>query len=249
LDRLENTPIKSRFEKVHLSFENHLLFIGSMKIIFFAWCIILISYSSNAQDPIVWKNQLKNVDGTEIAKSTLNEEGSKSLPEKNCLFALKTRDGKVYSKVRGRIDLQLESFIFSLDEQEFRCALPLVEIIVDSCDSTLSGSVFRTGFPAIDKQHEKSLYQVLSKGKATLLKHYAISWQDLTPYNSAKTTRVYSQLQEYYLFLNGKMISIDKNKKDLANLSGTTKTYISRNKLNLKKEKDLLKLVTYYNSL
>ena len=220
-----------------------------IKVKFLICCIFLFHYSSSAQDPIAWKKQIKNADGTEIEKSKFNEEGSKSLPETSCLFALKTRDGKVYNKVRGRIDLQLESFIFSLDNQEFKCILPLVEIIVDSCNSTLSGSVFRTGFPAIDKQKENSIYQVLSKGKAILLKHYSISWQDLTPYNSANTTRVYSQLQQYYLFFNGKMFSLDKNKKDIVNISSTTKSFISRNKLNLKKEEDLVKFITYYNSL
>ena len=37
---------------------------------------------------------------------SLTEEGSPTLPERNCLVALKTRDGKVYNNITGRIDLQ-----------------------------------------------------------------------------------------------------------------------------------------------
>jgi len=69
-------------------------------------------------------------------------------------------------------------FIFTLKEQELLCTLPVAQIVFDSCEALLKGAIFKTGYPSIDKQNDKSFYQLLSAGKATLLKHYSITWQD-----------------------------------------------------------------------
>jgi hypothetical protein len=210
-------------------------------------------FSSSAQYIKTLHNEdgyLQKADGSLVQKLTsFTEEGSSSLPEKNCLVVLKTKNGKVYNKVNGRIDLPNEGFIFSVNQQEFMCSLALDEIVFDSCDATLSGAVFKTGYPSIDKQNEKSFYQILSQGKATLLKHYAVKWQDLIPFNNTNTTRKYTQVQQYYLFLNGKMTRLEKNKDNLPALLGSLKEYIVRNNLNLKKDEDAAEVVDYYNSL
>jgi len=224
-----------------------------MKEAFFICCMFLVNYSSFGQYIVTLKNEdgyLKNADGSLIQKTTtFIEEGSNSLPEKNCVVVLKTRDGKVYNNVKGRIDLQTEGFIYLAKEQELMCALPIEQIVFDSCDSALEGAIFKTGYPPIDKQNDKSLYRVLSQGKATLLKHYAVKWQDITPFYNTNTTRIYTQMQQYYLFLNGKIFSLKKNKDNLRQLLDSPKEYITKNKLNLKEEEDAIKLVAYYNSL
>ncbi|MCW3109587.1 MAG: hypothetical protein JWQ09_4093 [Segetibacter sp.] len=224
-----------------------------MKLTFFICCLFLLSFSSFAQYIVTLKNEdgyLKNADGSLIQKTTtFIEEGSSSLPQKNCLVVLKTRDGKAYNNVNGRIDLQTGGFIFTVKEQDFICALQVDQITFDSCDAALSGAIFKTGYPPVDKQNDKSLYQVLSQGKATLLKHYAVTWQDITLFNTTNTTRVYKQMEQYYLYLNGKMFRLEKNKDNLPGLLGSSKDYISKNKLNLKKEEDAAKLIDYYNSL
>jgi hypothetical protein len=224
-----------------------------MKFACFICCLFFLSFSSIAQSMETLTNEdgfLKNADGSFIQKTTtFNEEGFSSLPQKNCVVILKTKGGKVFNKVNGRIDLLTEGLIFTVREQDMMCALPIEQLLFDSCDAALSGALFKTGYPAVDKQTEKSLYQVLSQGKATLLKHYSVKFQDITPFNNTNTTRTYTQMQHYYLFLNGKMVSLEKNNTNLPELISSAKDYLSANKLNLKKEADVTKLVDYYNSL
>lgn len=224
-----------------------------MKKAFFILFTFAASYSSLGQYIATTKNAdgyLKMADRTFVQKTTtFIEEGSKSLPEKNCAVILNTKDGKRYNKVNGHIDLQTGVFIFVVEEHEYECLVPIERIIFDSCNSTLDGAICKTGYPPIDKQNEKSLYHVLSEGNASLLKYYAVRWQDLIPFNSTNTTRVYSQIQQYYLYLNGKMLRLEKNKDNLRSLLGPAKEYIFINNLNLKKEEDAIKLLAYYNSL
>ncbi|MDQ6812243.1 MAG: hypothetical protein M3040_00665 [Bacteroidota bacterium] len=224
-----------------------------MKTLFFLIFAFLMTSSSFAQFIVTLKNEdgyLKNADGSLVQKTTtFVEEGSKSLPERNCATILKTTDGKVYKNVKGHIDLETEKFVFLVNEQEFNCTLPIDQIVFDSCDAVSKPALFKTGYPAIDKQNEKSLYLVLSQGKATLLKHYVVTWQDITPFNTTNTTRTYKQMEQYYLFLNGKMVRLEKNKDNLRELLEIQRDYISLNKLNLKKDEDATKFVDYYNSL
>lgn len=224
-----------------------------MKISFFICSLFLLNFSSFAQYIVTLKNEdgyLKNANGSLIEKTTaFVEEGASSVPENNCVAALKTRDGKVYNNVDGRIDLKTDGFIYTFNQQDFRCLLPIEQITFDSCDAAWSGAIFKTGYPSIDKQNERSPYQVLLQGKATLLKHYALKWQDLTPFNSTNTTRVYTRSEQYYLYLDGKMAKLEKNRDNLASLLDGSAGYISKNKLNPKKDDDLINVVAYYNSL
>jgi hypothetical protein len=116
-------------------------------------------------------------------------------------------------------------FIFTLKEQELLCTLPVAQIVFDSCEALLKGAIFKTGYPSIDKQNDKSFYQLLSAGKATLLKHYSITWQDRTAFNTNNTTRIYKRLEQYYLYLKGQMFRLEKNKSNLPQLLATTADY------------------------
>ncbi len=81
-----------------------------MKTIYFIFFIFFLRISSFAQYIVTQNGEggpLRNKDGSFIQKATsLTEEGSPTLPERNYLVAIKTRDGKVYNNITGRIDLQ-----------------------------------------------------------------------------------------------------------------------------------------------
>lgn len=188
--------------------------------------------------------------GSLVIKNTrFTEVGNTSLPERNCKVVLKARDGKTYNHVNGRIDLLTGKFIFTVNEQDFICTVPAQQIVFDSCDSLLHGAIFKNDYPFIDKQTDKSFYQLLVEGKATLLKHYEINWQDATPYNSTNITRTYTRSVKYYLYLNKKMYEIKKNNRNLPKLLAIHSDYIFKKKIDLKKQQDVIQLVTYYNSL
>lgn len=172
-----------------------------------------------------------------------------SVPQTNCTAVLKTRDGKVYKPVSGRIDLTSGKFIYTIDQQDFLCTAPILQVVFDSCDKEFEGAIFETGYPAVDKQNNSDFYKVLVDGKATLLKYYAAEQtDDKLSYNSAGSTPLYKYVEYYYLYMDWQMFRLGRNNKKLTRFLSISPDYIAKKKLNLKNEPDIIKLVKYYNS-
>jgi len=223
-----------------------------MKKAFFLTLIFFLHIYSFPQSIVTKINEdflLSYDNGSLVIKNIgFNEEGSTSIPEKNCRVTLKAYDGKVYGPVYGRIDLLTGKFIFTVNGQDLICSVPVEKIIFDSCYIALNGALFKNGYPSIYKQNDKIFYQLLSEGKATLLKYYELKSRDEMPYNSTNTTRIYTQSVKYYLYLNRKVHKIEKNNRNLPKLLAIPAAYISNKKKNLKKEQDLIQLVAYFNT-
>ena len=224
-----------------------------MKNTLFVLLILFLSNSSLSQHIEIKVNEdflLKDKDGSLVLRrTTLEEVGTSTIPEKNCLVNLTSKDGKRYNHINGRINLVTNNFIYTVKEQDFICAIPLEKIVFDSCGSKWNGTIFKSGYPPINKQNDKSFYQVLSEGKATLLKYHAIKWYDDKPFNTPNTTRVYTQSEQYYLYLNWIMYRLDKNFSNLPKLLNIPANQLNEQKPDLKKEQEAIKLIAYYNSL
>lgn len=224
-----------------------------MKKLFFIIFIFFLRISLFAQTIVVKKNEdflLSYDDGSLVIKNTgFTEEGYTSIPEKNCKVALKGKDGKMYNHVYGRIDLLTGKFIYTINAKDFICTVPLEQIKFDSCNTVLNGAVFKTGFPSVDHQTEKTFYQLLADGKAIFLKYYQINWHDEMPYNSTNITRIYKQSVKYYLYIHNRMYKVEKNYRNLPKMLAIPDGYLSKNKFKLIKEGDAIQLIAYYNSL
>ena len=112
---------------------------------------------------------------------------------------------------------------------------------------------FMSELPPIDNQNEKNFYQVLSKGKVSLLKstrkNLIVDRNDLT----GDVTRELRTYEDYYFFTG---VSLQRVKKDKAYITGILKDkkenieqYIKANNLACKSIQEIQKLVEYYNSL
>ncbi len=112
-------------------------------------------------------------------------------------------------------------------------------------------AVFQAGFPRIDKQKWNSFYQVLAEGNAKLLKYIHYTFSDRMQYGQGVTYKLEPQFY-FYIFANNKMHLI-KKVDDLVLMFpdwiNEVKGYISREGLKLRKETDLVKIVSFYNSL
>lgn len=112
--------------------------------------------------------------------------------------------------------------------------------------------IFKTGYPAIEKQKESSIYEVLAMGdKAHLLKYFSQKVEEVKSMGDydKKELNTYSNL---YLFIPGKGIEkIKADKKAVMNhfpgQEDKIEALIKDNKLNLKKENDLAELITLIN--
>ena len=114
--------------------------------------------------------------------------------------------------------------------------------------------VFRSGFPAIDKQNDLSVYQVLDSGTAVLLKYTTVQYQDKQAYNSPNIIRTYTKKENQYAWIPSQgLVRIPKKEDEWAVFFGNQQTemnsFIKQENIKLRKEDDIIKLFQYYNRL
>lgn len=106
------------------------------------------------------------------------------------------------------------------------------------------------------KSEEQGFFQLLKEGTVNLLKKESISLlesQPAKPFGDPKPASFKARPANFYLSLsNGKLIQISKEKDLLQALKPhkeALESYIDQQKLNVKKEEDLQKVIAYANTL
>lgn len=181
-----------------------------------------------------------------------NTDGSPFYDTSFCMGSLQLPNGKIYNGIKLKLNLEEQKIIFEVEEgKAFVLSIPVARVEL-GCSTASKPTIFRSGFTAIDKQNERSLYQVLDSGKVLLLKYTEIRFKDSKAYNSNDMTRSYRQLPNYYIWMPGKdLIKVSGNENDLiAILSDQQKVLndaIMKEKLKVRKEADLIKIIALYN--
>ena len=184
----------------------------------------------------------------------LQMEGSPFFDTAYCNGSLQLVNGKIYSGLQLKLDLEQQRIIFNAGDGKAFLLTPPITRLELSCHDSNNPVVFRAGFGAIDKQNERSLYQVLDSGKVLLLKYVEVRFKDSKTYNSNDITRSYRQLASYYLWMPDKdMVKLSGDENDLLVLLKDKRKQlieaIDKDKLRTKKEADLIKVIKKYNSL
>jgi hypothetical protein len=93
----------------------------------------------------------------------------------------------------------------------------------------------------------------LPDGKVQLLKRFTKLLFESQPIGSASKLQQFIDKTKYYLIINGKALQVKNDKKALLAALGDKQAqledYIKSNKINLKNDAQLGKLIDYYNSL
>jgi len=219
-------------------------------------CIYTLSLKAQIQSFTLSSNVLYN-DGYGIpwnAELPYRIEGSPFFDKGFCKGSIQLLNGKTYGDLQLKLNLEEQKVIFTgADGKTFAVSQPLARVEL-ACNNQSESIIFRSGFGAVNKQNEQSLYQVLDSGRVLLLKFVEIRHMDSKAYNSTETTRSYRQLPYYYLWKSGKdliKVPVDENglldilkdkKKELAET-------INNERLKIKKEADLIQVIKKYNSL
>jgi len=99
----------------------------------------------------------------------------------------------------------------------------------------------------------KAFFEILADGKTQLLKKVSKKVQTKTEYGAVSSNRSFVTTTRYFVVSPAKSTLIKKDSKSiLAALNNKTpelESYIKEQKLNLSKEEDMVKLLTYYNSI
>jgi hypothetical protein len=164
--------------------------------------------------------------------------------------------GRTFTKVKTKINLldQTTVFITSNNIEAFIERAAVKEIRYnDTSSGGIVSYIFQTGFPAVDRQLESNFYQVLSAGHCMLLKSITKSIAEKKNELSGELARDMETTENIYLFCNGTMNRVKKDKGFVLGILADKKEqltrYFDKEKPSLKNTGQLVKLVDYYNSL
>lgn len=194
------------------------------------------------------KNPLSN------SSSPEHVDGSPLFNKQYCSGMIQLVNGKTYDGLNLKLNLQENKIIVVLDDGIEAVITSPVHKVILHCNSTKPSAVFVSGLPSINNQNDKSLYQLLDSGEMSLLKYTEVRYKDTKDYNGNYITRrSYYQTPEYYVWSPGKdLLKISLNEDELLTaLSPQRKLLLDillKENIKLKKETDLIKLFTLYNS-
>jgi len=157
--------------------------------------------------------------------------------------------GKVYNNQNIKYNLFTQEAVFKNDHGELqKFASPLDEIRIKGY------GIFKNGFSNPMFGNSNTLYEILFTDKLQLLKLELKRIEDgPLGYNDAHPPKKYVSDKRYYLIINNKWVDITKGKKNIVKAFGDKEAimdqYISKNKLNISNQDDLISLITYGNTL
>lgn len=182
---------------------------------------------------------------------TINREevsGTPYFEEEFVKGTLKLQSGKIITGVLLKYDEITDQVLFQDAKGiTLEVAESLNEFTLEAAGKTV---LFRNGFKSVDTHTAQSFYEVLWDGKTKLLKKTRKYLTENQGYNGLKE-KVINTKVFYYLLKSAQPEQINKNEKSISFTLGLSKTaltaYIQANHLDLKKDDDLIKLVSHFD--
>lgn len=181
-------------------------------------------------------------------KRYTNIKGSPYLQNDWATGSVKLRDGRSFDGMKLKYDQVEDELLFLGDaEKEMTFSVPVTEF-------TLQDKTFRRGYPVGDGAPANAFYEVLEEGKMSLLKRTSKKVIEEPAYNAASSVKSIRTNENYYLTAsNLQLTKIKKDKKAvlaaLPDKKEELENYIKDQRLDLRQEQDLVKLISYYNTL
>lgn len=196
----------------------------------------------------------KGADGNPVfEKSYIDVQGSPYLQEDWAIGNVTLKNGKSYTGVGLKYDQVKDELLFRNEKNEMNTFAQPVKSFTITSRKNNSQLLFRNGFAPVKAATENSWYQVLADGKVQLLFRNVKKVRKDKAYNSATTVLTIEEYPTWFIAKDGVPVSIKKNEKAVLEAIGGDRTaleaYIRSNKLNVKNDEDLVKLIVYYNSL
>lgn len=164
-------------------------------------------------------------------------------------------NGQSYKDVELKYD-QLEDELIFRDQQgrELGFAIPVKEFKINYIlEGVPKSSLFRNGFEPFKGSTEKNYYEILYDGPVKLAKKNVKHIEQYREYNSATTTKSVIERVKYYFYTANQLKEFKKDEKSVrlafGEKSPTVLKYIDDNKLDLKKDTDLIKVFSFFSTI
>lgn len=160
--------------------------------------------------------------------------------------------GKTISNVLVKFNIYNNAIMVQKDGQDMKLeTFKSVAYDLTQEDGSVKHFEFKNGYPEVDKQTERSIYQVLSAGpKVHLLKYMSQKVEDANTLGDYSRREIVTT-EQYYVYVPGGAIKKVKGKKDIAevlpDLSAKINEVVAANSLKLKSENELTMLVEALN--
>ena len=163
-----------------------------------------------------------------------------------------TLNNEKFTDIEMRVNLADNQIHYMKNGIEYVSDRRFREIILDDMKEGKRYS-FKPGYPGVPHATDKTFFQVLADGNVTLLKQIRKVVSDRAVYGAATVEQVIGNVEVLYIYKDGNMIKLKKEKESilepLVDQKQKLDEFIQQNKLKFKSEDDIVKLVTFYNSL
>jgi hypothetical protein len=202
------------------------------------------------------KLELKGTDGRPLLGKNYDPEikGSPYWNDEWLLCDLQFTNGLYLRQLKTKFDLAANA-IYYLDSMNnsFVIYPEAITQIEYNLNAAGQHTIFRRGFPAIDKQGLNHYYKVLSDGKMILLKFLKKEISILKNDMTGDVSKEFADYENYYTYFNGEMRVVKKAKSFFLDIMVDKKEvvekYINEKPINFKHMEDITKLIDYYNTL
>ncbi len=233
-----------------------------MRSFFFIALCICVLFSSAQKTVDVTKGDVNgmspaffNVGGGEpfvLAKFTRLVEGSPYFNDNWMKGNVIVNGERQYSGIYLKMDLYDNELHFQDQKGNEMIATTLIQkvLLVDTAAQRVYN--FINGEFIQANSRVKGWYQLLSEGKAILLKKFNKQMQEVKPYGSATVEQSIITSSRYYILYDGNFTEIKKIKEIagiLIDKKDEIAQYIKSNNLPGKTDADFISLVNYYNQL
>ncbi len=209
---------------------------------------------SHAQGPGVLIDV--NSDGVNYTGFTSDKiKGSPYLNSEWTQGIVRMTDGKIYKDFELNYDQINDRVIFIGENKALQYfADPVKEFtLINKSNQSRSIRTFRNGFPNIDKSTSLSFFEILSEGKATLIKHAGKKMVEERGAGSINISKQIIEISKYYIVKNDNYIRVKKDKNLIIEVLKDRETevrkFIAEHELTLKTDDELVKVIDFYNSL
>lgn len=161
-------------------------------------------------------------------------------------------DGRKFENVKVKYNVYIDEFFFLGQNGLSMAFITQVKEFVVKLPN-LSTAIYRNGYLPTGTFTNKSFYQVLADGKMELLKKTTKNIMETKQYNSSIVQKTFVDDSKYYVAINHQPVVLSTDKKKFyPQFEGKEKeieSFVNQNKINLKKQDDLIAVVNYYNGL
>ncbi|WP_345951760.1 hypothetical protein ABDD95_10060 [Mucilaginibacter sp. PAMB04274] len=210
--------------------------------------ICALNFYANAQN-----NWVKDIQGIPItATKTEDVKGSPLMSTDWQKATVKLKNGVTYKdNMYVMYNLEKDELYFKGEKGEVLAFVdPVSEFIL--LDNNGDSHYFKSGYSNVPGTTTNTFLEVIGDGSVKLLKHtksYILESKDY----SSPGVKTYNKDVKYYLLSGANVQPVKPDKKSIITALGTKQNevekYLKENNLNFKKDTDLTKLITYYNSI